>query len=168
MCGIHINSSSAAETKDTSDPDCKMSLGLLRKPFDKLKSLSNSSASSRAASAEGRDGANREKANGAFVDESHINNMSHQQIAEERRLRSESRERKKVQSKQRESMSRKIDKPFVAEDAPQRMKLYKTLTMNMSKRREHEERFQFKDLDIESEWSLLLPSASVDSYLYSK
>lgn len=47
-------------------------------------------------------------------------------------------------------MTKRRDQVFL-EDGPEELtKLYKPLSMNMSKNRKYDERFDFKDLDIES------------------
>lgn len=52
-------------------------------------------------------------------------------------------------------MTKRRDQVFLDEGPEELTKLYKPLSMNMSKTREYGERFAFKDLDIESKHKLL-------------
>jgi hypothetical protein len=69
-------------------------------------------------------------------------------IAEERRKRSESRKRKSAQNKNRDATSKRIDPKFLEVGEEVGVDLYKPFSMNMSKRREREDRFLFKNLDV--------------------
>lgn len=114
---------------------------------NKIKGLNGSEASSRGSSKE------RDSANGSHTPDSAINNPKyrpHDEIVAERLRRSVDKSRRRSNSRNRQSMTKRRDQVFL-EDGPEELtKLYKPLSMNMSKNRKYDERFDFKDLDIES------------------
>jgi hypothetical protein len=127
-----------------------MALVILRKPFAKLKSLKDLSGLSKPLYANG------DKANGTVAANGSPKEHVVKDIAEERRKRSESRKRKSAQNKNRDATSKRIDPKFLEVGEEAGVDLYKPFSMNMSKRREHEDRILFKNLDVISERSFLV------------
>lgn len=76
--------------------------------------------------------------------------QSREIIDRERVRRSMDAARTKADNKKREAMARMNDERFLAEGPPELTKLYKPLSMNMSKRWDHEARVRFADLDFAS------------------
>jgi hypothetical protein len=124
-----------------------MALRLIRDKIKGLGSESSLSGSSRSSSKE------REKANGSNGSASPPTNPKyrpHDEIVTERIRRSE--DKLKRRSNSVKSMSKRRDEIFLEEGPEELTKLYKPLSMNMSRRRNYAERFSFKDLDIESKY----------------
>jgi hypothetical protein len=120
-----------------------MSLHFLKKPFEKLKALNSPCSSSRNSSVDRLNGANGEKAgpNGK---------LSSGNSTEDTDSRSQSKQRRSTVGGGA-APSKKIDQKFKeVHPRDEGAMLYRPLSMNMSKRRENKERFQFKNIDIES------------------
>jgi aspartyl-tRNA synthetase len=150
-------------------------MSFLKKPFRKLKDMSNNnstldksitenSAPSKvegvnSSTGSGTDSPNA-KPNGASTpitsgtSTPRLNGDSKRQSREviqaERARKSMDRERAKVETKKRESMARIEDERFLQEGPPSLTKLYRPYSMNQSKRWTHEDRLLFKNLDWES------------------
>jgi aspartyl-tRNA synthetase len=71
-------------------------------------------------------------------------------INEEKKRPSRDKECQKAETKKRDTMTRVEDEKFVHECPPELSKLYRPYSMNMSKKRTHENRILFKDIDFES------------------
>jgi hypothetical protein len=124
-----------------------MALNVLRKPFAKLKSLKESSGSSKSSYTDG------EEANGTLKVNGTPKEHGAKGITEERCKRSESRKRKSAQNRSRDGASKRIDPKFMEVGEGDGAALYKPFSMNMSKHREDRERFLFKNLDVTSKES---------------
>jgi hypothetical protein len=119
-----------------------MALNVIRKPLAKLKRLKQPSQSSERLYTDGQ------KANGTATANGPQKKHDAKEIAEERRKRSASRKRKNARHTNRDAVSKWINQKFMEMEEEDGAALYKPFSMNMSKRRENEERFLFKDLDV--------------------
>jgi len=155
-------------------------MSFLKKPFKKLKDLSNNNSTvdtsnandsvpSKVEGINSTTGSGTESPNGKTNGSSSpitngfstpkLNGDSKRQSREilqaERAKKSMDRERAKVETKKRESMARIEDERFLKEGPPALTKLYRPYSMNQSKRWTHEDRLLFKNLDWESKCPIL-------------
>jgi aspartyl-tRNA synthetase len=125
-----------------------MAFKAIRKPFDKLRRLGPSTESSRTSSAETR---SREKSLSAPPSgngSAHPKYRDPEDVAAERRKKGGEQERKKAAVRLQEAAAKRRDEKFLEEGPDESTRLFRPLSMNMSKRREYGERFLFEDLEI--------------------
>jgi len=138
-------------------------MSFLKKPFKKLKEISNNNPSNdnsigsvpskyEGINESGTDTPPNGKTNGTSTPLSNgeSKRQSREVIEAERTKRSKDRERAKAETKKLETMARIEDERFLQEGPPMLTKLYRPYSMNQSKRWTHEDRLLFKNIDFES------------------
>lgn len=118
-------------------------MDIIKKPFNKLKQLGDSRSASRSSSMDvARDAAGSPSG----VPAHHPDQAT---IDAEKHKRDEETKRRKHEAKMEQDEFRKQDEKFLEEGPEELTRLYKPLSLNMSKKRNYELRFKLKDLDIE-------------------
>lgn len=122
-----------------------ISMDLIKKPFTKLKQLGGSGSPSRSSSMD----VTRETAD-ASPSSIPAHHPEQAQVDAAKHKRSEEAKHRKHEAKREQDEFRKQDEKFLREGPEELTRLYRPLSLNMSKKRDYEMRFKFGDLDIES------------------
>lgn len=125
-------------------------MSFLKKPLEKIKSFKPSNSSSPRSSTEA---VATPASSNASAD--NVHRKDPKEIEVERKRKSEDKQRRKSENAERQQEFRRKDERFLQEGPEELTALYKPLSLNMSKKWTHEDRFDFKNLGPEMEGKVI-------------